>query len=83
VQGSSDEIEAVIDLLQRQGDLLHSAQLSGISPDPKDDEFLACALASQVDFVVTGNKRDFPEDQLGATKVVSAGELLNLITLEL
>jgi hypothetical protein len=43
----------------------------------------ACALASQVDFVVTGNKRDFPEDQLGATKVVSAGELLNLITLEL
>ena len=44
---------------------------------------MACALAAQADFVVTGNKKDFPEDQLGATQVVSAGELLNLITLEL
>ena len=43
---------------------------------------MACALAAQVDFVVTGNK-DFPEDQLGVTQVVSAGEFLNLITLEL
>jgi uncharacterized protein len=78
-----DEITALIDLLHRQGDLLDPAPLSGISPDPKDDKFMACALAAQVDFVVTGNKRDFPEDQLGATHVVSAGELLNLITLEL
>jgi predicted nucleic acid-binding protein len=57
--------------------------LRGISPDPKDDKFLACALAAQVDFVVTGNKKDFPEDRLGAIRVVSAGGLLNVITLEL
>jgi predicted nucleic acid-binding protein len=63
--------------------LLHPAPLSGMSPDPKDDKFMACALAARADFLVTGNKRDFPLDQLGATKVVSAGELLNLITLEL
>jgi putative PIN family toxin of toxin-antitoxin system len=78
-----DEITALIDLLQRQGDLLHPAPLSGLSRDPKDDKFMACALAAEADFVVTGNKKDFPEDQLGATQVVSAGELLNLITLEL
>jgi predicted nucleic acid-binding protein len=59
------------------------APLSGISPDPKDDKFLACALAARADFVVTGNKKDFPNDELGATQVVSTGELLNLITLEL
>ena len=80
---SPDEITDLIDLLHRQGDLVRPGPLSGISPDPKDDKFMACALAAQVDFVVTGNKRDFPEDQLGATQVVSAGELLNLITLEL
>lgn len=80
---SPDEITALIALLQRQGDLLHPALLSGISPDPKDDKFLACALTAQADFLVTGNKKDFPKDQLGATQVVSAGELLNLITLEL
>jgi hypothetical protein len=44
---------------------------------------MACALAAQVDFVVTDNKKDFPEDQLGVSQVVSAGEFLNLITLEL
>jgi len=78
-----DEITALIDLLQRQGDLLHPARLSGISPEPKDDKFLACAVTAKADFVVTGNRKDFPRDQLGATQVVSAGELLNLITLEL
>jgi len=79
---SPDEISDLIELLHRQGDLVRPAPLSGMSPDPKDDKFMACALAAQVDFVVTGNK-DFPEDQLGVTQVVSAGEFLNLITLEL
>ena len=80
---SPDEISDLIELLHRQGDLVRPAPLSGVSPDPKDDKFMACALAAQVDFVVTGNKKDFPEDQLGVTQVVSAGEFLNLITLEL
>lgn len=74
---SPDEITALIDLLQHQGDLLRPAPLSGMSPDPKDDKFLACAPAARADFVVTGNKKDFPNDELGATQVVSAGELLN------
>jgi uncharacterized protein len=78
-----DEIAALVDLLQREGDLVNPPPLRGISPDPKDDKFLACALAAQVDFVVTGNKKDFPEDRLGAIGVVSAGGLLNVITLEL
>lgn len=77
------EVTALIDVFERQGDLVPALPLAGISPDPKDDIFLAYALTAEVDFVVTGNKRDFPQDQLGATKVVSAGEILNLITLEL
>ena len=32
--------------------------------------------------MVTGNKQDFPQARLGDAQVVSAGELLNLITLE-
>jgi len=77
------EIGVLIELFQRQGDLLHPAPLSGICPDPKDDPFMACALAAGADFLVTGNKRDFPKAQLGATQVVNAAELLNLITFEL
>jgi len=80
---SPNEIAALIDMLRREGDLLHTAPLSGISPDPTDDKVMACALMAQADFVVTGNKRDFPRDKLGATQVASAGELLDLITIEL
>lgn len=50
---SGEEIGAVIHLLQRQGDLLNPALLSGISPDPKDDKFIACALAGHAEFLVT------------------------------
>jgi putative PIN family toxin of toxin-antitoxin system len=80
---SSNEITELIDLFQRQGDLVYPTLLSAISPDPGDDKFIACALTAETDFLVTGNKKDFPNDQLGATQVVSAGELLDLITFEL
>ena len=55
----------------------------GGSPDPDDDKFIACALAAKADYLVTGNKRDFPEDQIAPTKLVSAGELLDIITLNI
>jgi putative PIN family toxin of toxin-antitoxin system len=77
------EIGAVVDLLRMKGDLVRAARLSRISPDPKDDKFIACALAALADFLVTGNKKDFPQKGLGTTRVVSAGDLLNLITLDL
>lgn len=79
----ADEIREVVDLLHRRGDLLYPPPLLGISPDPEDDKFIACALLAQADFLVTGNKKDFPQDQLGTTQVVSAAELLNVIALEL
>ena len=47
---------------------------------------LACAFprqAARADFIVTGNKRDFPDGPYGPTRVVSAGELLDRITLEM
>jgi putative PIN family toxin of toxin-antitoxin system len=80
---SRSEIAELIDLLHEHGDLLDPTSLSGFSPDPADDKFIACALTAKADFVVTGNKKDFPKNQLGSTQVVSARELLNLITLEL
>jgi hypothetical protein len=45
-------------------------------PDRGDTKFLQCAQAAQADYIVTGNKRDFPARSYGVTHVVSAGELL-------
>jgi hypothetical protein len=44
---------------------------------------LSCASAAQADFLVTGNRRHFPDTPYGPTHVVSAGELLDRITLDI
>ena len=73
----------MIDLLRLRGNLLDSAPIAAVSPDPGDDKFIACALSGKADFLVTGNKRHFPQDQYANTRVVNAAELLELITLGL
>lgn len=50
---------------------------------PDDDKFIACALAGNADFLVTGNKRHFPQVSSMHARVVNAAELLKFITFEL
>lgn len=78
-----DEIEALIALVRNHGEAVEPEASPIRSPDPKDEIFLACAHTAKVDFIVTGNKKDFPEAEDGITRVVSAGELLDRITLEI
>jgi putative PIN family toxin of toxin-antitoxin system len=77
------QIGALLDLLRRRGSLLDPPPMVGISPDPGDDKFVACAAAGKADFLVTGNKRHFPQSRGIWARVVNAAELLGLITLGL
>lgn len=52
------------------------------SPDPDDNKFLACAETASADYIVTGNKRHFP-DIWKRTRVVNARELIEIITPDL
>jgi uncharacterized protein len=79
-----DEIEALIAMLQSQGEEVYDPEpLASAFPDPEDEKFLACAKAAGVDFIVTGNKRHFPQRACGAIRVVNAAELLDRIMLEI
>jgi uncharacterized protein len=78
-----DEITAVLTMFRRQGELFVPASSAATSSDPGDTKFLQCAAAPGADYIVTGDKRDFPESAYGVTRVVSAGELLDRITLEI
>ncbi len=81
---SPDEIEALIALIRSRGEQVSQPKtLSLHSPDPADDKFLAGAITAMVDFIVTGNRRDFPPEVCGNIRVVSAGELLERIALEM
>jgi putative PIN family toxin of toxin-antitoxin system len=76
-------VDALLDLLRLHGNLLDPTPIARTSPDPGDDKFIACALAGKAGFLVTGNKRHFPQTRYADTRVVNAVELLEFITLEL
>jgi putative PIN family toxin of toxin-antitoxin system len=80
----ADEIDGLIALVRSCGEqVCATAPIHGIgSPDPGDEKFLACAQAAGVEFIVTGNKRDFPAPGAGI-EVINAAELLDRITLEM
>jgi uncharacterized protein len=76
-------VDALLDLFRHRGKLLRPVPVAGVSTDPDDDKFIACALAGKVDFLVTGNKRHFPLARQTGARVVNAAELLEFITLEI
>ena len=80
---SAEDVDALLELLRLRGTLLQPTPVDPVSPDPDDDKFISCAVAGEVDFLVTGNKRHFPQIQPRGPRVVNAGELLELITFEL
>ena len=79
----ADEIGALLAMFRRQGEFIVPKASGVVSVDPGDTKFLQCAETTQADYIVTGNKRHFPEGSYGVTRVVSAGELLDWIALEL
>ena len=78
-----DEIESVIAMFQSKGELHQPTTSAFASPDPADTKFLQCAEAAKADFIITGNKRDFPDSPYGLTYIVNAAELIDQITLEM
>jgi uncharacterized protein len=78
-----DEITALLAMIRRQGELIGPKATTAVSIDPGDAKFLRYAKTARVDYIVTGNKRHFPEATYDVTRVVSASELLDWITLEL
>ena len=70
-------MDKVIDLLERESLSLVAAVAKPASPDPDDTKFIACAVAARAQFLVTGNRRHFPEPSYGAAEVVNARQVLD------
>jgi putative PIN family toxin of toxin-antitoxin system len=78
-----DEIAAVLTMFRARGELFRPEVSAATSSDPGDTKFLQCAAVAQADYIVTGNKRHFPEVCYGLTRIVNAGELLDRIAFEI
>jgi uncharacterized protein len=78
-----DEIAAALAMFRDKGEFVAPRATARNLPDPDDTKFVDCAETAQAEFLVTGNKRHFPPEARGTVRVVSAGELLDRITLEI
>lgn len=65
----------VVNLLAEAAEAVRVGPSRGLSPDPGDEPFCACAEDGGADFIVTLNPSDFPMDRLGA-RVVAPGDPL-------
>lgn len=77
-----ERVENLKALLHRRGEFYSPPFLNPTLPDPADDAFLACARAANAAVIVTGNKRHFPRELCSSIDVLSAGQLLDRMTLE-
>jgi putative PIN family toxin of toxin-antitoxin system len=73
-----DVIEGTLRSIRRLGRWVKPGARVEACTDPDDNVFLECAQAGEADYLVTGNKRHFP-DRWKKTKVFSARDLIELV----
>jgi putative PIN family toxin of toxin-antitoxin system len=74
---SPDVIEGTLRSIRKLGHWVKPSVRVEECTDPDDNVFLECAQAGEADYLVTGNRRHFP-DRWKKTKVISARELIEL-----
>jgi putative PIN family toxin of toxin-antitoxin system len=70
-----DVIEGTLQSIRKLGHWVKPSVRVEKCTDPDDNVLLECAQAGEADYLVTGNKRHFP-DRWKKTKVISARELI-------
>jgi putative PIN family toxin of toxin-antitoxin system len=71
-----------MDLIRKAAHIVRPSHRLTIAQDPSDNRFLECAEAARADYLVTGNKRHFP-NAWRQTSVVNARELIEWIAPDL
>ena len=72
-----DEGQALLDAIHLKAEILPSlGQVPAYTRDPKDDKFVACALAGNADYVVTVDKDLLVLRALGDVQMVTPDELM-------
>lgn len=75
---SLPRIEEFIGWTQSRAKLVNPSMRIEVTPDPDDNIFLECADEARADYLVTGNKRHYPQFWKAA-KIINARELIEII----
>lgn len=76
---NKESIVELVGFLEAAGSPTLAAPLAAELPDPWDQMFIEVAVASQADFLVTGNLRHFPGNTRAGVSVVSPREFLDAL----
>lgn len=72
----ADKVAALLDYIERSGELVASSPLPDPLPDPDDHPFLEVALACRTACLVTGNLAHFPPKRRQGVEVLPPREFL-------
>ena len=79
---AKEDVEAVLEQVEREGHLVSAKPLKFHLPDPDGEPFLEVALSGKAKGIVTGNKRHFPKREYEGTKILSPAEFLEVLNAE-
>lgn len=75
------KVKELISLLKKNALWVRpTVSIDGIARDQADRAFLACALETKADFLITGNIQHFPIKKFHHTLIVTPSEFLELVT---
>jgi uncharacterized protein len=76
----TDEVAELLSTIRKVGEFFEPNATILVVSDQSDAKFMACAMTALADYLVTGNRRHFPNPFYGSARVVNARALLGRIT---
>jgi len=73
---SSQYIESIMTQIREEGTYINAIPLREPLPDKDDEPFLEVAYAGEIKFIITGNRKHFPEKICKNIHVLSPSEFL-------
>lgn len=72
--------QQLMETVLRAGKLVQvKSSVSVVDEDPSDNKFLECVLASEADYVVSGDRHLVKLKKYGKTRVVTVGEFIKVL----
>lgn len=76
---NKEQAERFVALIQRKAVLIQLTDVLQVSRDPKDDMFLACAVVSDSDYLVSGDSDLLDLQTHARTQIIRPVEFLNIL----
>jgi putative PIN family toxin of toxin-antitoxin system len=71
----SERIQAILEMLEAIAERVIPQDRLTLASDDDDNRLLECAMAAHADWLVTGNRKHFP-DRIGDTRILAPHEFL-------